>query len=40
VGAPDQLAAARDLLAETRRGLYRLLADGNGEARRDDVGEA
>jgi DNA-binding PadR family transcriptional regulator len=40
VGDPGQLAAARDLLTETRRGLYRILANGNGEERRDDVGEA
>jgi DNA-binding PadR family transcriptional regulator len=31
VGDKQQLAAARDLLADARRGLYRILADGSGD---------
>jgi DNA-binding PadR family transcriptional regulator len=31
VGNPDQIAEAKRLLAETRRGLYRILAVGDGE---------
>jgi hypothetical protein len=27
-GSPAQMAAARDVLAECRRGLYRILAEG------------
>ena len=31
-GSPDQLAKAREVLAGTRRDLYRILADGDGDA--------
>jgi hypothetical protein len=31
VGTPEQVRAAERLLEETRRGLYRILADDNGD---------
>ena len=31
-GSPDQLAKARDVLADARRDLYRILADGDDGA--------
>jgi hypothetical protein len=34
-GSEGQIASAREVLAETRRSLYRILADGDDEAAQD-----
>jgi DNA-binding PadR family transcriptional regulator len=36
-GSPDQVAKARDVLATARRGLYRILADGEAGGDGDDT---